>query len=50
MKGRSLGAILAAAWFVLYGLLSLTNFRFEMQGVVMGVLAVLAGAALLWGK
>lgn len=43
---RKLWQVALALWFLLYGLLALTNFRFAMQDVVMGVLALLI--AVLW--
>ena len=46
MSGRKLWMICLAIWLVLFGLLSISNFKFEMQHVVMGVLAVVAGVLL----
>lgn len=40
MSGRKLWVIALAVWMLLYGLLAITNFRFELQGFVMGVLAI----------
>lgn len=40
MGTRKLWVICLAVWFLLYGLLAVSNFRFELQSVVMGVLAV----------
>jgi len=42
--------IALAVWLILYGLLAITNVRFEMQGFLMGVLAVAAAALLLFDK
>ncbi len=43
---RKLWVILLAIWLVLYGLLAITNFRFEMENFVMGILAIAAGVLL----
>ncbi len=43
---RKLWVIALAIWLILYGLLSVTNFRFEMQTAVMGILAIIAGVLL----
>ncbi len=43
MGGRKLWLICMAIWFILYGLLAVTNFRFDMQGTVMGILAIVVG-------
>lgn len=32
--------ILLAVWFLLWGLLAVTNFKFEAQNLIMGVLAI----------
>jgi hypothetical protein len=40
MSGRKLWMIALAVWFLLYGLLAITNFRFDLQGFVMGALAI----------
>lgn len=44
------GLFAAGIWFILVGLTSMTNIRFELQGVVYGLLAVWAGACLSFGK
>ncbi len=35
--------ILLAVWFLLWGLLAVTNFKFEQANLIMGVLAVAIG-------
>jgi hypothetical protein len=50
MKGRSIGMILLAVYLILAGLVGLANLNFAYQGVIMGVLALLAGVLLLIGK
>lgn len=50
MAGRSWGTILAAIWFLLTGLLGITNFTFDAQPLLMGVLAIVVAIALLFGK
>lgn len=32
--------ILLAVWFILYGLLAITNLKFEASNLIMGVLAI----------
>jgi hypothetical protein len=43
---RKLWVVALAIWLVLWGLLAITNFRFEMQGFLMGVLAIASGVLL----
>ena len=43
----SLWRIALAAWLLLYGLLALTNIRFEAQALMMGVLAIVAAVLLV---
>jgi hypothetical protein len=43
---RKLWVIALAIWLLLYGLLAITNFRFEMQNFVMGILAIIAAVLL----
>lgn len=43
---RKLWVVALAVWLVLYGLLSITNFRFEAQTLIMGCLAIVAGVLL----
>ena len=40
---RRLWSLCLAAWLVPYGLLAVSNVRFEAQGLIMGLLAVAAG-------
>ena len=47
MLGRKWWQILAGLWFILYGLLVITNLTVTGVGVFMGFLAVAVGA-LLW--
>lgn len=44
---RKLWAIAIAAWLVLWGLLAVSNVRFEAQGLIMGLLAIVAGVLLI---
>lgn len=43
---RKLWVIALAVWLVLWGLLSVSNFRFEASGLIMGILAIVAGVLL----
>ena len=47
---RPWGIILLAIWLILYGLVALFGLSFSGLGVVMGVLAIVAGILLLVGK
>jgi hypothetical protein len=40
---RKIGVVLLAIWLVLTGFLAVTNFRFEQEHFVMGILAIAAG-------
>lgn len=42
--------IAICAWFVLWGLLSVSNFRFESENAVMGFLAIVAGLLLIFDR
>lgn len=46
MTDRKFWAITLAFWLLLWGLLSVTNFRFDFQGFLMGVLAIVAAVLL----
>lgn len=47
MTGRKLWVIVLAIWLLLYGLLAITNFRFEAQNLIMGILAIAAAVLLV---
>lgn len=49
-KARGIGAILLGVWLVLHGLISLTNLSFNGLGLIMGILALVAGLLILIGK
>ncbi len=42
--------IALATWLILYGLLAITNVRFEMQGFLMGLVAIVAAVLILFDK
>ena len=44
---RKLWVILLCIWLILWGLLSISNFQFEMSHVLMGILAIAAGILLI---
>ena len=44
---RKLWAVTLAIWLALWGLLAITNVRFEMQNFLMGVLAIAAAILLI---
>jgi hypothetical protein len=46
----SISQILMAIWFLLYGLLAVTNFSFVAATVVLGVLAIAIAVALFLKK
>ena len=39
---------LLALWFLLYGLLEVTNFQFDFSKTVMGVIAIFIALCLCW--
>jgi hypothetical protein len=45
---RNLGIILLAIWLILEGLLGLFGFHFSGEGIVLGIIAIVAGAILLF--
>lgn len=47
---RDWGRVLLAVWFILTGLLALTNFEFAAAGIVLGLLAIIGGLLWLFGK
>jgi len=44
---KSLGMLLLAVWLILQGLIGLIGLRFEGLHIIMGVLAIAAGALLV---
>lgn len=47
---RKLWLILLGVWFLLWGALAVTNFRFEAQNLVMGFLAIIVGVLVLFDR
>ncbi len=47
MSGRKVWTVLLAIWLILWALLQISNFKFELSNVVMGLLAAAAGIALI---
>lgn len=47
---RKLWVIALAAWLVLWGLLAVTNVRFEAQSLLMGLLAIAAGVLVAFDR
>lgn len=45
---QNLGIILLAIWLILEGLLGLFGFHFSAEGTVLGIIAIVAGAILLF--
>lgn len=50
MAGRKLWMIALAVWLLLTGLLMVTNFRFEAQGLILGLLAIVSAALLAFDR
>lgn len=48
--GRSLGMLVLAIWLILTGLIGLFGLTFPSSGIVMGILALAAGALILIGR
>jgi hypothetical protein len=44
---RKLWQLCIAAWFILWGLLSVSNFQFEFSALILGLLAIAGGVLLL---
>ena len=47
---RKLWMLALAGWLIVYGLLAVTNVRFELQNAMLGFLAIAAGILLLLDK
>ncbi len=47
---KNLGMLFIGTWFILTGLFSLIGFSFEGQNVIMGLLALLGGMMLVFGR
>lgn len=45
--GKGLGMVVLAIWLILTGLRPLVGFHFSGEGVVLGIMAVVAGALLI---
>jgi hypothetical protein len=44
---KNLGFLLLAIWLILYGLLAVFGVSFAGQGIIMGILALIAGVLIL---
>jgi uncharacterized membrane-anchored protein len=47
---RSIGMLLLAIWLILNGLIALFSLSFNWLGLIMGLLAIVAGAFILIGR
>ena len=47
---KNLGMLLLAVWLILTGLLTLIHLSFAGLGLIMAILAIVAGALLLIGR
>jgi hypothetical protein len=47
---RSIGMLLLAIWLILNGLIALFSLSFNGLGLIMGLLAIMAGAFILLGR
>lgn len=47
---KKFGMLFVGTWFILTGLFSLIGFSFEGQNVIMGLLALLGGMMLVFGR
>jgi hypothetical protein len=50
MAGRKLWALLAGLWFIVYGLLVVSNLTITGINIVMAFLAILVGILLLFDR
>lgn len=44
---KKLYALCIAAWFIAWGLLSISNFQFDASGLILGLLAIAGGILLV---
>lgn len=47
---RNIGMLLLAIWLILYGLIALFSLSFSGLGLIMGILALVAGIFILIGR
>ncbi len=47
---RKIWMILIAIWFFLWGLIHVTNFKFEAENLIMGLIAVAIGVLYVFDK
>lgn len=47
---KNLGMLLLAIWLILTGLINVVSFSFKGLSLVMGLLAIVAGALVIMGK
>ena len=47
---RGVGAVLLGVWLILHGLIAIINLSFEGLGLIMAILALVAGILILLGK
>lgn len=50
MPSKNLGRLLLAVWLILMGLLPLLSITFPASGIVLGVIALVAGVLMLIGR
>lgn len=50
MSNRSIGMILLAIWFLVYGAIAVLGLTFAGMPILMGILAILIGILLLVGR
>jgi hypothetical protein len=47
---KNLGMLLLSIWLILNGLIALLSFSFQGLHLIMGVLAIIAGVLILFGR
>ncbi len=47
---KNLGLLLLGIWLIIHGLTQVVNFHFEGLGMVMAILAIVAGALIVVGR
>lgn len=50
MNGRAFGPLLLAFWFILYGVIAVTNVQIDSAPVFLGFLALVGGILWLIGR
>jgi len=50
MSNRSIGVVLACLWLIATGLISVLSLSFQGMGIILGIVAIVAGILILVGR